>query len=112
MQIDIINKAIAMIQDSETAGYIIGGTMENMYQYTVGDFVYQYRHMLMLSGITIVVICVLLGINIHIRIRSIRDKADAKAKEDFLSAMSHEIRTPLNGLISLNYLMSRNVDDK
>ncbi|MCH5272780.1 MAG: response regulator [Lachnospiraceae bacterium] len=110
--ISVINKSIAQISDSEVAGYVITATMENMYEYTVSDFIYQYRFTLIGFGIAVVLICVLLYINMHIRIRSIKDRADAKAKGEFLSTMSHEIRTPLNGLIGLNYLMSQSLDDR
>ena len=43
---------------------------------------------------------------------SVEDRANAKAKGEFLSTMSHEIRTPLNGLIGLNYLMGQRLDDQ
>lgn len=39
-------------------------------------------------------------------------EARAAARNEFLSNMSHEIRTPLNGIIGLNHLMERNIDDK
>ena len=110
--IDIINKSIAAMSDSEVSGYVIAATTENMYVYTFQDVLYQYRYTFAILGIAVVSICFLLYLNMHIRIQSIRAQANAKAKGDFLSAMSHEIRTPLNGLISLNYLMERNVDDR
>lgn len=43
--------------------------------------------------------------------QSIRARAEAAARTEFLSNMSHEIRTPLNGIIGLNHLMERHVDD-
>ncbi len=112
LQISIINKAIGRMSDGEVAGYIIAATLENMYEYTVLDFMYQHRYALILLVIASVLIGVLVYVNVAFRIRAINARADAKAKGDFLSAMSHEIRTPLNGLISLNYLMSQNVDDR
>ncbi len=112
LQISIINKSIAQMSDGEVAGYIIESTMGNMYKFTFWDFVYQYRVTLIVLLIAVLSICVLLYVNMHIRIRAINDRADAKAKGDFLSTMSHEIRTPLNGLLSLNYLMSQNLDNK
>lgn len=112
MQIDMINKAIAMMSDGEVAAYIIDATMGNMYKYTIGDFIYQYRYTLVLLGIALVMIGILLYVNMTIRIRSIKDRANAKAKGDFLSTMSHEIRTPLNGVLSLNYLMSQNLGNQ
>lgn len=112
LQISIINKSIAQISDAETAGYIITATTENMYRYTYKDFLYQYRYTLVIVGVALVLIIVLLYANMRITIRSVHDRADAKAKGEFLSTMSHEIRTPLNGLIGLNYMMSSNIDDK
>ena len=112
LQISILNKSIAQISYAEVSGYVIASVTENMYEYTVGDFVYQYRYTLILMGAALVMICILVGAAMHARFRAVKARADAKAKSDFLSAMSHEIRTPLNGLISLNYLMSQNVDDK
>lgn len=110
--ISIINKSISQISDSEVSGFVIESTLSNMYEYTISDFVYQYRYMIALLGFFGILICILVYVALHSRIRSINARADAKAKSDFLSAMSHEIRTPLNGLISLNYLMSQNVDDR
>ncbi len=112
LQISIINKAIAQLSDAEVAGYVISSTLDNLYEYTVSDFVYQYRYTLILLGIAAALIGILVYVALRARIRSINDRADAKAKGDFLSAMSHEIRTPLNGLISLNYLMAQNVGDQ
>ena len=43
--------------------------------------------------------------------QSIQARAEAVARTEFLSNMSHEIRTPLNGIIGLNHLMERHVDD-
>ncbi|MCI2242692.1 hybrid sensor histidine kinase/response regulator [Adlercreutzia faecimuris] len=44
--------------------------------------------------------------------RSVSAKAEAAARAEFLSNMSHEIRTPLNGIIGLNHLMERHLDDR
>ncbi len=110
--ISIINKSISQISDRELAGYVVASTFENMYEYTISDFLYQYRFTFLLLGIAFIVICVLAYTAMRAHINSIRNRADAKAKGDFLSAMSHEIRTPLNGLISLNYLMTQNTDDR
>lgn len=110
--ISIINKSIAQISDSEISGYIIDATMDNMYKHTFADVLYQYRFTFILLGIALVFIIVLLYANLHIRVRAINARADAKAKSQFLSTMSHEIRTPLNGLLSLNYLMTQHLDDR
>ena len=38
-------------------------------------------------------------------------RASEQAKSAFLANMSHEIRTPLNGIVGLQYLMRRNLND-
>ena len=111
MQISIINKTIAQLTDDELAGYILTGVMDNMYHYTYSDILYQYRYTAIAIGIALVLIAFLLYMNTQFRIRSIHDRADAKAKGEFLSAMSHEIRTPLNGLVGLNYMMTQHMND-
>lgn len=112
MQISIINKSIAQISTAEISGFIITSMMENKYEFTFADLIYQYRYTFIVIGVAVVLICIMIHVNIKTRLRSVHDRADAKAKGDFLSAMSHEIRTPLNGLIGLNYMMEQNLDDK
>lgn len=53
----------------------------------------------------------LLAFFFRVRLHSINEKAKSAAKEEFLSRMRHEIRTPLNGILGLNYLMQKNVND-
>ncbi len=110
--ISIINKTIGQMSSGEVGSYIITSTLENMYEYSFSDFLYQYRYSVILLVIAALLITGLVYMSIFFRFRAIKAGADAKAKGDFLSSMSHEIRTPLNGLVSLNYLMSRNVDDE
>lgn len=112
MQISIINKSIAQISTAEISGIIITSMMENKYEFTFADLIYQYRYTFIVIGVAVVLICIMIHVNIKMHLRSVHDRADAKAKGDFLSAMSHEIRTPLNGLIGLNYMMEQNLDDK
>ena len=111
MQISIINKSIAQMSDGEVAGFVITSNMENMYHFTTADLLYQYRYTLIALGIAVILICVLLYVIFQFRIRSIHDRADARAKGEFLSAMSHELRTPLNGLVGLNQMMCNHLDD-
>lgn len=47
----------------------------------------------------------------YTRSTGINAKAQTSAKEEFLSRLRHEIRTPLNGIIGLNYLMQKSLND-
>ena len=95
----------------EVGSYTIQGIMENQYKYTLSDVLYRYRYAASALAVLFAIILVLGALLIRQHIRIVENKADAKAKKQFLSTMSHEIRTPLNGLIGLNYLMSRTTDD-
>ena len=110
--IDILDKAIASVSEDEVSGYIIQAVMENQYSFTVGDFLYRYRFAVVSLGLSALVIVVLALLLLRQRMLSVEDRANAKAKGEFLSTMSHEIRTPLNGLIGLNYLMGQRLDDQ
>ncbi len=110
--IDRIDEAISRLTEDETAMYIIEGTLANQYQLTTGDLLYRYRYAALALSAAFLAIIVLSCLLLRARIRSLEDRADARAKGRFLSTMSHEIRTPLNGLIGLNYLMGQNVDDR
>ncbi len=59
----------------------------------------------------VLVLIVMMVIIYRFMKRSIRANAEAAARAEFLSNMSHEIRTPLNGIIGLNHLMERHLDD-
>ena len=106
-----IDEAISQMTEDETAMYIIEGTMESQYEYTIGDLLYRYRYVAIVLGVAMVLIIVLVCLLLRARMRAMEDRADARAKGKFLSTMSHEIRTPLNGLVGLNYLMTQNLDD-
>ncbi len=109
--IEKIDEAISQMTEDERAMYIIEGTMESPYRFTTGDLLYRYRYAAMVLAVAFVLIIVLVCLLLRARIRSMEDRADARAKGQFLSTMSHEIRTPLNGLVGLNYLMTQNMDD-
>lgn len=109
--IGILNKSIAMLDPDLVGSYTIAAIMENQYTFTLQDFLYRYRHTVWLLAAAVVIISTLAVLLLRQRVRSMQDRADAKAKEQFLSTMSHEIRTPLHGLIGLNYLMERRLDD-
>ncbi len=110
--IGILDKAIHSMNEDEQGSYIIQGVMENQYEYTFWDFVGRYRYSLAILTLSVIIIIVLIFLLTKLRIRIAESKAEAKAKGRFLSTMSHEIRTPLNGLIGLNYLMLKKLDDK
>ncbi len=112
MLIQILNKAIRCLTEDEVSTYTIQGIMENPYHFTLRDFTYRYRYAITVLVLALLVIAVLAVLLTRQRLRSLADRADARAREQFLSTMSHEIRTPLNGLIGLNYLMSQRLDDR
>lgn len=60
----------------------------------------------------LVVISVMVAVLFRLVRRSLRARAEVAARSEFLSNMSHEIRTPLNGIIGLNHLMERHIDDR
>ena len=58
----------------------------------------------------LVAIVLLLALTVS-HYRTVQADDRARSQGEFLSNMSHEIRTPLNGIIGLNHLMERHVDD-
>ena len=62
-------------------------------------------------GAMTVVISIMLAVIYRFMKQSIQARAEAVARTELLSNMSHEIRTPLNGIIGLNHLMERHIDD-
>lgn len=75
--INIINKALSQITDEEMDDIIISQMDANKYQYTLGDFFYHYRFMLVTGGILLVIIAGAL-----IYIYSLRARAEALQKEE------------------------------
>lgn len=109
--ISIIDKAIANLSEEFVGGVTIQAAMENQYDLTFSDFLYRYRAAVTVLAVSAAAILALAGLLTWQGTRSARARAEARAKDSFLSAMSHEIRTPLNGLIGLNYLMAQNLND-
>ena len=109
--IDVLDKAIAAMTEDEVGSCIIQGVMDTPYSFTVGDFLYRYRFAAAALSLSALVIAVLAVLLMRQRFRALQEQAEAKAKNEFMSAMSHELRTPLNGIIGLNYLMERDMDD-
>ena len=110
--IDILDRAISMLSDVEISNYVIESTLSNQYKYTLSDIAYSYRYTLIALGVALALILMLTGVSVHFYLRSATARAESRAKSEFLSSMSHEIRTPLHGLISLNYMMEQNLDDR
>ena len=61
---------------------------------------------------TLVVVGIMMALILRFVRQSARARAEVAARTEFLSNMSHEIRTPLNGIIGLNHLMERHIDDR
>ncbi len=112
MLIGIINKAADQISDDEIANYIIRATTENQYHDTPADFFYRYRYTVMVLFAAVLIVLILIYVAVRAHIHTLRAQADAETRTQFLSMMSHEIRTPLNGLLGLNYLITRNIDNE
>lgn len=112
MLVNILDKSIACLSEDEIGSYTIQGVMENQYNYTFGDFLNRYRYAAIILVVSTVIIVILAIVVTRLYVRFAKSRAEAQAKGLFLSAMSHEVRTPLNGLIGLNYLMQRKLDDK
>ena len=60
----------------------------------------------------VVLLMVMMAIVYRFMKRTVSARAESAARAEFLSNMSHEIRTPLNGIIGLNHLMERHLDDR
>lgn len=60
----------------------------------------------------VAVLIVMMALIYQFMKRTVSANAEAAARAEFLSNMSHEIRTPLNGIIGLNHLIKRNLDDR
>ncbi len=61
---------------------------------------------------TLVVVGIMMALILRFVRQSARARAEVAARTEFLSNMSHDIRTPLNGIIGLNHLMERHIDDR
>lgn len=62
--------------------------------------------------VVVAVLIIMMAIIYLFMKNSISANAQVAARTEFLSNMSHEIRTPLNGIIGLNHLMERHLDDR
>lgn len=79
-------------------------------------FAQRFAPFIALTAGMLTAMLVVVGIMFAVILRSVRQsmraRAEAAARTEFLSNVSHEIRTPLNGIIGLNHLMERHIDDQ
>ena len=80
----------------------------SVFQERFAPFITMTASMLTAVLVMVAVMLVLLYLSMK---RSVLANAQAAARAEFLSNMSHEIRTPLNGIVGLNHLMERHIDD-
>ncbi len=111
MLIQLLNRGIASLTEDEVGSCTIRAIAENKYVYNLADTLYHYRLAIFVLAASLVIIVILVIQILRLRVRSLAEQADSRAKGQFLNAMSHEIRTPLNGLIGLNYLMGQNLQN-
>lgn len=124
--LEIIDKAIKRIPAKDINGIIIHNTMQNRYQVTLGDVLYQFRY-------TLLVILLLLGIcmGLILYARAVEANKNCElseknkqlseaialaehantSKSRFLSRMSHEIRTPMNAVVGLTAIAKTHKKD-
>lgn len=113
--LSIINKSIQRITGDELNDIVIRRTMGEHYTYQISDFLFQYRHLLIVIAMFLAV-CIICLIKIgqmkerenRILSRAIDQANQANhAKSQFLSHMSHEIRTPLNAIVGMTSLAQK-----
>lgn len=80
------------------------------------DYLEKHQAMFLIMSITLLALVVLvlfamMVFGIMTRNRVAMAEQTVRVRGEFLSNMSHEIRTPLNGILGLNYLISKNIDN-
>lgn len=123
----IINKTMEAIDTRLINQIVLNQTVKNSYEYTFTDFFNQYKGIVIIIFVLIMLLTVLLIGIIFFRNRSYAklDEANAKlevavkqaniankAKSRFLAQVSHEIRTPMNAIIGLTNLAKSDVEKK
>lgn len=92
-----------------TAWSFIMTVPKSVFAQRFAPFIALTTFMLIVVGLVVIVMMTLIY---KFMKRSVLARAESAARAEFLSNMSHEIRTPLNGIIGLNHLMERSLDDR
>lgn len=126
MFLQIVDKAILQLTTKEVNNIIIRNTAGNVYQLTLMDIAYAYRH---LWVVIILLLACIMGLLIWTRqikakkneelqqknrelVLAIEQAQRANhAKSQFLSRMSHEIRTPMNAIVGFTAIAKKNEND-
>lgn len=83
--ISILNKAIRQISENDLSKLIIKQTSEGQYQFTIGDFVYQNRYMLIVSSVILVILLLILLYSLRLKRRNNRLIAESEAKLRYIT---------------------------
>ena len=120
--IDVFDSCIQAIDQGKIDDIVAVHTYASNYQYTLKEWVYENRGLLLSAAVIFVITIAFLSILLHIQRKAVRQMAEKnseleianRARTTFLSNMSHEIRTPLNGIKgTLDILLNDDsLDDK
>lgn len=113
---EIINKGIDMLTEQETATIIYQYRGNNIYEYTIPDYLYLYRWVIL----AIIIISCFVAIIMLQKRRNCKTTQQMnaelieanKSKDKFLSNVSHEIRTPMNAIIGLTTICTNHLENK